>query len=165
MTTEQSTRELPAAGELEEGQGSPVRYVLRYALRDIEAEAIQVTPELVGAHLWDGLKLPHDVTMGSASHHREKRKIYSARVVVEDQRRQRHDVQIGEWIVWGPGGRVSVLDTEKFEAMYRPADERREPVAWRRREGGMWVYYESPAWDDLLPLYAAPTGCATGGTP
>jgi hypothetical protein len=29
-----------------------------------------------------------------------------------------------------------------------------EPVAWRRMEGGFWVYYETKAWPDLEPLYA-----------
>jgi hypothetical protein len=30
------------------------------------------------------------------------------------------------------------------------------PVAWRRLESGIWVYYETKAWDDLEPLYTAP---------
>ena len=30
------------------------------------------------------------------------------------------------------------------------------PVAWRRQEAGIWVYYETKAWDDLEPLYTAP---------
>jgi hypothetical protein len=31
-----------------------------------------------------------------------------------------------------------------------------EPVAWCRYEDGMWVYYETKAWDDLQPLYTHP---------
>ena len=34
--------------------------------------------------------------------------------------------------------------------------EKQEPVAWRRYEDGMWVYYETKAWDDLQPLYTHP---------
>jgi hypothetical protein len=31
------------------------------------------------------------------------------------------------------------------------------PIAWRRQESGIWVYYETKAWDDLEPLYAHPS--------
>ena len=31
-------------------------------------------------------------------------------------------------------------------------------VAWRRKEDGIWIYYESEAWPDLEPLFA------TGGS-
>jgi hypothetical protein len=34
--------------------------------------------------------------------------------------------------------------------------EKQEPVAWCRYEDGMWVYYETKAWDDLQPLYTHP---------
>ena len=34
--------------------------------------------------------------------------------------------------------------------------EQGEPVAWCRYEDGMWVYYETKAWDDLQPLYTTP---------
>jgi len=34
--------------------------------------------------------------------------------------------------------------------------EQGEPVAWCRYEDGMWVYYETKAWDDLQPLYTHP---------
>ena len=34
--------------------------------------------------------------------------------------------------------------------------ESQEPVAWCRYEDGMWVYYETKAWDDLQPLYTHP---------
>jgi hypothetical protein len=34
--------------------------------------------------------------------------------------------------------------------------EHGEPVAWCRYEDGMWVYYETKAWDDLQPLYTTP---------
>lgn len=30
------------------------------------------------------------------------------------------------------------------------------PVVWRRKESGLWIYYETKAWDDLEPLYATP---------
>jgi hypothetical protein len=39
------------------------------------------------------------------------------------------------------------------------------PVAWRRREkDGWWVYYETPAWSDLEPLYAAAPTAAQPNT-
>jgi len=31
-----------------------------------------------------------------------------------------------------------------------------EPVAWRRWENEMWIYYETNAWPDCIPLYAHP---------
>jgi hypothetical protein len=34
--------------------------------------------------------------------------------------------------------------------------EQGEPVAWFRYEDGMWIYYETKAWDDLQPLYTTP---------
>jgi len=37
------------------------------------------------------------------------------------------------------------------------------PVAWRRKESGLWIYYETKAWDDLEPLYATPPGGAGVG--
>ena len=36
------------------------------------------------------------------------------------------------------------------------ASATQEPVAWCRYEDGMWVYYETKAWDDLQPLYTHP---------
>jgi hypothetical protein len=36
------------------------------------------------------------------------------------------------------------------------AQEQCEPVAWCRYEDGVWVYYETKAWDDLQPLYTTP---------
>lgn len=44
------------------------------------------------------------------------------------------------------------------EAMKRikAKQEQGEPVAWCRYEDGMWVYYETKAWDDLQPLYTTP---------
>ena len=35
--------------------------------------------------------------------------------------------------------------------------EQAQPVAWRRWEDGMWIYYEVNAWPDLEPLYATPS--------
>jgi hypothetical protein len=37
-----------------------------------------------------------------------------------------------------------------------PATARSEPVAWFRLENGIRVYYETEAWPDMTPLYAAP---------
>jgi hypothetical protein len=47
-----------------------------------------------------------------------------------------------------------LLAHQAIEALVK--QEQGEPVAWCRYEDGMWVYYETKAWDDLQPLYTTP---------
>ncbi len=51
-----------------------------------------------------------------------------------------------------------VMCSEMREAASLPPTHVRAPVAWRRRENDMWIYYETPAYDDAEPLFAAHGG-------
>lgn len=90
---------------------------MKYVRKNTPLDAIQITKEMVLAHLIEKKPLPLNLRIGSSNHHPERRELYSASLMNGDLR-----CSVGDWIV-GPSevGRYSVVSDEAFREHFEPA--------------------------------------------
>lgn len=90
---------------------------MKYVRKNTPLDAIQITKEIVLAHLIEKEPLPLNLRIGCSNHHPERRELYSASLNNGALR-----CSVGDWIV-GPGetGSYSVVSDEAFREHFEPA--------------------------------------------
>jgi hypothetical protein len=91
---------------------------MKYVRKNTPLDAIQITKEIVLAHLIEREPLPLNLRIGHSSHHPERRELHSASLWMNNDLR----CSVGDWIV-GPTetGSYSVVGDEAFREHFEPA--------------------------------------------
>lgn len=93
--------------------------------KPVVIEAVQLTEELMAAHIFDKALLPFGLPGASSHSHPPTRKIYSASVGIETLEGQMR-AEIGDWIIKGVKGELYPCKPDIFAATYEPATPPKE---------------------------------------
>lgn len=90
--------------------------------KPVVVEAVQMTRDVVAAHVFDGAPLPEGVKMVRADIHRDQRKIYSSKFVIKTLEGDM-EVSWDDWVIIGVKGERYPCKPDIFEATYDPVPE------------------------------------------
>lgn len=93
---------------------------MKYRKKPVVIDAIQLTQEIVDAHLFDEHELPTGVSLASAEFHRANRTVSRFMACIETLE-GRMLVSVGDWIITGVKGERYPCKPEIFAMTYEEA--------------------------------------------
>ncbi len=89
----------------------------RYRKKPVVVEAVQITDELIAAHLLDGHELPFGLSLSASSYNPTHRSVYSWTLRI-DTLEGRMKVDPNDWVIRGVIGELYPCKPDIFELTY-----------------------------------------------
>lgn len=91
---------------------------MRFRRKIVHVDAVQLTQDMVTAHVLDGAPLPEGCRLTSSRAHPPTRTVQFASIRIVSPRRELVDP--GDWIIRSAAGTYSVCKPDEFSAGYEP---------------------------------------------